>query len=1093
MAKILAGRPELRVEPRLSGAGSWPEAARVALETWRKSGRESFISDVVRAQKNKYFKPGQRTWGRKQTGEEHSGYADRLDAVDDALSRADVAALSSCAVLFPGPEEQAVDGGGPFVSAARDALLELWHDNVDAPVARFIQWTRDELPRRKTQRRLQTFDDLLQQVQRAVTDGGPENPLVKALRSRYRAALIDEFQDTDPVQWEIFGTLFRDSSKHRLVLVGDPKQAIYSFRGADVFVYRGARDATPEPNRRTMDVNHRCDGRLVHGLNTLFADRGPVFEVSGIDYHRVCHAQDRKPWDAVVQEDDVPPVVVRWFDNRVLGRSDDDNDVTDVDRVLPDLVAADVDHLLAGGGELEDVRGNRRRVSARDVAVLTRTNRQAEKVQGALAARNIVAVIPAQGSVFLAQEAGWLRRWLRAVGDPVVERGIRTLALTPLVGWDAPALLDVLDNREADWERLVRRVRQAGRAYQEGGLSRALAQFLEEGEVEQRLARRRDGERCLTNLYHLGELMHVAWKENHWGPSAMADWLQERATSAEQGDEADDDEPVRLESDEDAVRVTTVHKSKGLEYPFTFVPFLWNGNLLKGTSKKLFLYHEGSTSCLDARVLRPDRDREEAKSRAEAEVLQENMRLLYVALTRAQHRTVVYWGLTKFKKTAPLGVLLHGGDDVNAAAGTRSTVAAGVIGGVQKDGVKATVDALAARSLKTLPEGRTRAAAVGWDETTLAEINVVLAGRSGATEPSPAPPLAARSFQRETLVTPWTRTSYTALTGAQHGAPVLLGDDDGKDHDVERGPSSFAVAFPPWTGQDEVDVPLAHFNGGREAGTFVHALLEKIDFTDGRELAPPRREVGELARALAGRTGQVEEKDLEMVVQALPGVLKTPLGSRAGGVSLAGLAPVDRLNELQFDMALRGGACWRAGEQAIQAKELGEVLGTPRPDLPEVAAAYFQSLREDGLHLAPLAGFMNGSMDLVYRVPGPDGPRFYVADYKTNWLGVNVSPGEPSRSTRQHFTRPWLAVEMARKHYVIQYYIYLAALHRYLRSRLPGYDYDKHVGGAVYLFLRGMDGSLPREGECEPPGVFVDRPPRSIVEGLDALFAGGTP
>ena len=229
----------------------------------------------------------------------------------------------------------------------------------------------------------------------------------------------------------------------------------------------------------------------------------------------------------------------------------------------------------------------------------------------------------------------------------------------------------------------------------------------------------------------------------------------------------------------------------------------------------------------------------------------------------------------------------------------------------------------------------------------------------------------------------------------------------------------------------------------------------------------------------------ISDEDVDLLVAALPAVLSAPLGVDAGGIALADLAPEDRLDELGFDLSVARGQAYQRGAPVVLGRSLGAALGAPRED-PPWPASYGLALRAGVAAFPDLAGFLTGSIDLVYRVRRGRSHRYYLADYKTNWLGEARLGSRPARSTVAHYERKALAGEMVKHHYFVQGQLYLLALHRYLRLRLGArYDYDEHLGGTVYLFLRGMS-AAPAPGPT--PGVFFDRPPRAVIEALDAVL-----
>ncbi|MDF1506066.1 UvrD-helicase domain-containing protein, partial [Roseisolibacter sp. H3M3-2] len=572
------------------------------------------------------------------------------------------------------------------------------------------RFAREETARRKRLARCHGFDDLLRLVRDAV---GGEGALVDALRAGYRAALIDEFQDTDDVQWEVFRRAFADSPSHRLVLIGDPKQSIYAFRGADVDTYLRARGAAA--TRWALDVNWRTDRALVDALQALWGAHPAPFARPGIGWRPItAHHGERRLAGAgaglrvrlLTGEGPFTPTGTRTRITK--GR---------LDERLPALVASDVARFLGSGATIaERVGGAERRRAVRpaDVAVLVRTNRQALAVLAALRAAGVPAVMHGAESVFASREAEELAAVLAAVLEPASAPLARAALATDLLGvaaaeelapgegigpGDVLARLDEGADAHADlWaERLRRwraawRVEGAGRAGAPTAASavRLVRALLEELALPERLLALADGERRLTNLLHLAELLHVAATERALAPGATLAWLREQVANC--GAARDDAaRQLRLESDAAAAQVVTVHSSKGLEYGAVWCPYLWDGR--SAPDADLLYPCVPAADGDSARVIDLRASRETpAGARVEDERFAESLRLAYVALTRARHQVTLWWGAATDFETSPLAWLLHGGDAADAAE-ARASVGARV-GTLEDAAPRARVEAL---------------------------------------------------------------------------------------------------------------------------------------------------------------------------------------------------------------------------------------------------------------------------------------------------------------------------------------------------------------------------------------------------------------
>ncbi|HEX6631248.1 MAG TPA: exodeoxyribonuclease V subunit beta [Gemmatimonadaceae bacterium] len=925
---------------------------------------------------------------------------------------------------------------------------------LDHALARYV---RAELARRKRARRVHTFDDLLRLVRDALRDPEHGDALTGALRQRYRAALIDEFQDTDGVQWEIFRRVFAVDG-HRLVLIGDPKQAIYGFRGADVHAYLAARRVAGEAVLG-LTTNRRADRGLVVAVNHLFGRLARPFAEEGIEYPVVnAHHPDRLH----------DPTRGAPLQLRFLPRPTADGDAPpsphtkgSVNADVCHLVAADIVRTLRAGATIADDDGARppRAVSPRDCAVLVRDHYRARDVQRALRRVGVPSVLRGAQSVFLTSEAQELEAVLRAVLEPSNIRLVRTALATDLLGLaladevaaDAPEraapgigdALALLDEDERRLERWLDRLAAWSRTWAERGVMPMLRAVMDDLSLPERLLAQEDGERRLTNLRHLGELLHDAAVTRALDGPALVAWLQRQAVRSDVDEDA---RQLRLESDDDAVQVVTIHASKGLEYPLVWCPYLWDGKLTGGDDDRFVRCRdtvEGvAVRRLDVATGHADRDAHERQR--DAGQFAEGLRLLYVALTRARHRCVVHWGIVNDCGGSGLAYLLHGGGDAADAA--------------------AALDA--ARAAEQLDDPAALAALHAIARDSAGTISVVPDAREDvprwAAAAADRRPLEARRWRRATpLDTAWRIGSFTGMTrGArQH----LEHDGEAPEAVADARPARGEPGMDGVPGEDvTAPVPLDVFPSSAKAGILFHELLERHDFTQPAALRPL------VQRTLAAHGFDAARWE-GPVSAALQGALETPLTAGDAPLRLADVGTGDRLAELRFELPVCGGLAARDGG-ALTPASLADVLR----DHPGGAMPADYAGRVESLGFGALRGFLTGAIDLVVR----QGGRWYLLDYKSNHLGP----------ARDDYAATAVAAEMAAAHYHLQYHLYVLALHRYLTWRVPGYDYDRDFGGVLYLFIRGM---CPDDGTSR--GVYFDRPPRGRVEALDALVAREVP
>ena len=1006
---------------------------------------------------------------------------DDFDPLEDAeapnkrwFSRRNIAPYTSEETPFTHPE----------LERARDLLERLadWPEEVVSwERVRFVVQARRRLEDRCRAAGQQTYSDLLRVLADRLAPGSPTRErLREVIGQRFGAVLIDEFQDTDARQWRIFETVF-GGGDHHLYLIGDPKQAIYAFRGANVHVYERAVETASAVGRvATMGRNFRSDRRLVEGLNGLWGGGPDWFGSAAIRYEPVGarHEQDRlvppEPWSDPV----AAPLQIRFLDRACLGDEEDPDwlKAGEISDLLPSTVAADVLALLerkprlGAGDEARDLGPG-------DVAVLVRTGHQAGRMVAALRALGLPAVRSGGSSIFKAPATLVIQAFLGALEAPRTDFAARRLALAPPFAWTGD---DLARLNQEDPETLVRwEGWLAGLALWRGiadkrGVLPAWRRCLDDTDALSRLLLRPDGERLVTDLQHLVELIHEVQVSERLRLPALLRWFAARRAGA---DDRAEEEQLRLERDDAAVQVVTIHGSKGLQYPVVFLPWLWRSVREPG-AKWLVVPSEQEPS---ARVLdlRSPGAKADALLRGRREARTEEMRLAYVALTRACHRAVLYCGAIRGVGSSPAGTLLHGA----ALASPEDLL----------DEVEVRVEASSAAELWAGIEARV-AALVAEDGTPLAAASRIgPLGIPGTWEADPErQDLRARGFERPGLDRVWGRTSYTSLV---RDRDFEAEDPEGReaghaDHDQqsEASAADFVLVPPPpldLAGLD--DVGLAVFPRGADAGTCLHAVFEHLDF-QGDEA-----HVREVTRDQLLRHGLDPGPLLEPVVPALVEVLVTPLGGALGTHRLADIPRGQRLDELRFDLPIAGGDQHRRGrvgtpESArLDGRALAAALATP---IPRVRSAYLEAVA--GIDFGPLAGFLTGSIDLVFR--GPDG-RWWVADYKSNRL----DPHRTGRCVGAQFAQAWLAHEMERHHYYLQGTLYALALHRWLRARLGREHYDpaRDLGGAAYLFVRGMVGpDTPAEGGRRQ-GVCQFKPSLEVLERLDALFedplaAGGS-
>lgn len=904
------------------------------------------------------------------------------------------------------------DHPGLDAMSALKASLDALPTPDAAVLQHAAQWVGARFEAEKRRRAEMGFDDMLLRLDAALQADGGER-LASLIREQFPVALIDEFQDTDPVQYRIFESIYRiedNDPETGLFLIGDPKQAIYAFRGADIYTYLRAREATTG-RLHTLGTNFRSSHAMVGAVNHIFQNAEARPQGRGAFLFREPSGENPVPFLPVDSQGRKESLVIAGQAVAALNiwhlPSDQPLSGAVYRKHMAAACASEITALLNGGQSGSDgftvdeqtLRGLR----PADIAILVRDGKEAQAVRDELSARGVRSVyLSDKDSVFASQEARDLLTWLRACAEPDVERPLRaalasiTLSL-PLVE------LERLNQDELAWEARVMQFRGYRTVWRTQGVLPMLRRLLHDFELPQALMARSDGERVLTNLLHLCELLQQAAGELD-GEQALIRHLSEHlALSGQAGEE----QILRLESDEQLVKVVTIHKSKGLEYPLVFLPFICSTKPVDGSRLPLHYHDEAGKAQIS---LKPTA---ELIAKADDERLAEDLRLLYVALTRAQH--ACWLGVADLKRgsnnsstlhLSALGYLLGGGAPLAESVALRRWL----------EDLKLGCDAVSCQEMPQATDERYRSP------------------RNEAVLLEPLVPVRKASEN-------WWIASYSALrigeslSEGSDAAPEnpqaqKLFDDERLDPEAPR--EVIAV------GGD-----IHRFPRGPNPGTFLHGLLEWVA-GEGFAAAPSAIE-----EAIARRCNRRGWKGwITTLSDWLQHLIKTPLPVGNGRAPVV----LEHLTRFQVEMEF-----WFASHKVDVLKLDQLVCQFTHGGVARVAA-------EPVL----LNGMFKGFIDLTFEHDG----RYYVADYKSNWLGVDDMA----------YTAQAMEQSILDNRYDLQYVLYLLALHRQLKARLPDYDYDRHVGGALYLFLRGT--------RSASQGVYFTKPPRALIEQLDRLFQG---
>jgi exodeoxyribonuclease V beta subunit len=726
------------------------------------------------------------------------------------------------------PPEHAFFGVCENLAAAADALTGCMDQYLTWLKVAFHGFIRRYLPEKKARLGIVHYDDLLLRMHEALSSGSAKR-LAHAVGERFHAALIDEFQDTDPLQYDIFRLCF---TKGPLFFIGDPKQAVYSFRGADIFTYRKAAQSVDRDHQSTLIHNWRSAPELIEAVNDVFspAEDPFVYEWIGFEEARPAPRTDRKTITGLAGG----PLAVWYMD------AGDNGELTGerASAMVCRAVSGEISRLLFRSGQGEVMLGERG-LRPSDMAVLVRTNAQARAVRDALRACSIPCVLYSDENVFLSHEAFEIDVLLAALAEPSREGLVRTALMTRIFSL-APSDVEKLLEDEPAWEQWIVTFRDYHDLWERSGFTPMFRRLLDARNVRPRLLAGKGGERALTNVLHLAELLGRAEVQEKLGMHGLIKWLTERRDPEMPVEE---EYQLRLESDDDAVKVMTVHKSKGLEFPIVFCPFVWNPVGLRKDNSLLF--HDDDSSA----VLDLGSGDEGHRAKAVKEALAENVRLLYVALTRARNRCYAAWGRVKDVQTSALGYLVKSAE----GKGTGGPVAA------RKDSGSETRSALEDYL------GRDRVRDIPQDMP-----------EPPAEAPNPAEEVEASAFRTD-IDRSWGIASYTSLISGIHRV------DDGIDRDsLPAGDLSEEEPSPEGSG-------IFSLPKGARTGILLHAVFEEIDFqADDAAIQTAARD--------ATRKYGFDAFWLDAVVRMVKNTLQADLG----GFSLQDVPGNDRLSELEF-------------------------------------------------------------------------------------------------------------------------------------------------------------------------------------------------
>ena len=886
--------------------------------------------------------------------------------------------------------EKGEEGASPFIAPIFAELEERASALMSPDLLRRVilyhyrQGLQQKLLDYKLNHQEKSFDDLLRLLCEAL-QGAQGDELAEMIRFQYPFAMIDEFQDTDSQQYAIFSKIYRDNPEKNtgFIMIGDPKQAIYRFRGADIFTYLKASDEAQ--SRFELTKNYRSEKHLVDGVNALFDFPQSPFIYQNINFTAVDSRDDH----------------LRFYLN---GKAEPAYRfyLTESDKVnkteMAKICAISIQHWLKSAAENQAVFQNEdtcKTLQPANIAVLVKNRYEAADVIQELQKLGIASVyLSDQSSVFDSHVAVELLRILKACLN-VAERPILNAIATALFGLNAADIHQIQQN-EADWQRWADSFAQYQQTWQRQGILVMLHQILLEQGISERLLSQATGERDLTDFLHLAEILQQA-ATLHESEAALLSWF-EKQIQGESRQEAQ----IRLESERQLVKIVSIHKSKGLEYDLVWLPFLAVPSKIPTAGDMNVYYSKERDETLW------DMENRNLNALYE-ETFAEELRLLYVALTRAKYQMAFALPAQFDKKWNALHYVLSQGEigkEIALSAPKDTETLLQTFKEKMQDNVeictKPNLEAFPALSTNTKNDDLKAAEFTGnieqdWRITSFTSIE--------------------QGHRRQNYFTESARKKHAVF-------------DDAKDYDSQNSIEMSTALL------NESESSILDLPRGKQVGTALHRHFENCYFSD----LANTEEIDKLRQSL-----QLDKTFTEPLQNWLQQISHTPLSNEIG-IALADLANKDCIKEMPFYLAIREHFDVEAFNRALKAHH---------------------HLPSEPLQFEQIQGMVRGSIDLVFRHNG----KYYLVDYKSNFLG----------STLADYNQEALKKEMLHSHYDWQYLIYTLALHRYLQSVVPHYDYARDFGGVFYLFLRGMNG--------EPQsGVFYDRPSVELITELDGVF-----
>ncbi len=928
-------------------------------------------------------------------------------------------------------------------SKGMQSFLDIIGDLYDSP-GEFVWehallWTKRELDKRKSKNSLINYSDLLKLLDsknlnsNGVKDEINPSNIYKNLKLRYKAALIDEFQDTDPVQLRLLKGVFGNRSTHLLLMIGDPKQAIYSFRGGSLNTYMKARGACDRIH--LMNTNYRSTKPLILILNKLFID-GLIRSNLSTQELNPCSQEDQLKLNGIKE----PFKIINLIENHKKGKVERTKleSKSKIEDKIPNVI---------GNYLLELLSNNPDDLNPSDICILVNRHDQAKDIHSYLSKIKIPSQLLSNENIFTREGGQILQIFINCIVSPYNQQKLALLACSELMQWEKEKLIESKIN--GDFDSLSSKFYELSKLFPKIGLLGCLSNFLE-GKLLADLSRRGT---LLDDLYQSSQLVDEQIYRQKFNAFRASQWLSsQRFLSI--GEIPEEYQPNSAISNS-SVNIITIHKSKGLQFKIVICPYLWQ----KPPDKNNHLWKDNQ-NLLISKKYKWHRKYSSYQDYIRKESLKEAERLAYVAFTRAKKQLIVLWAKAAGQEGNPLSGFLFGSESINLNI---------------EDHTKEMMEkSFKKRELKV----------------DIQDVRAIDTNKTW-TQPKSEVKLSLGQIPNHQFENSWGRYSFSKWIIQKNDELILknLSDELNEDHTFKDDVEDVTLQKIDQVFSDKdqridkledqicfKESPIGDFPRGPIAGTCLHKILERIDFNDIENQIKVSTIIEEELNIV-----NISNSFIEPIKILLNRIANIPLGGPLGNFKMKTLNSKSSIKELKFDIPI----CHEANP--INTLELSSIFKEDAQN--KYGSDYINKLMNLNIYSS---GFLTGSIDQVFADnPNHEIAKWWVLDWKSNWIGSPLSKEDCSSCGPSNYSTARMDEEMYHHHYPLQAHIYLLALHRFLNWRLPGYSPKKHLGGYIYVFLRGLpdkDDLVDKNFPKSTPGLIVEPAPIERIQKLDLLI-----